>query len=60
MTPTGPPRQGATRFTETGDIEIFDGESWYPVASLLAEAAVGDRDDKQTQALADPELSADG
>ena len=44
MNPTTPPRPGATRFTEAGDVEFFDGREWLPAASLLADPALGQRE----------------
>jgi hypothetical protein len=33
------------RLTEVGDLEIFDGHSWRPIASLLSDPADGHRED---------------
>lgn len=34
------PQTGDMRFTEAGDVEIFDGNRWSPVASLMGEAGM--------------------
>ena len=34
------PRTGDMRFTAAGDVEIFDGDRWSPVASLMGEAGM--------------------
>jgi hypothetical protein len=34
------PRTGDLRFTAAGDVEVFDGDRWCPVASLLGEAGM--------------------
>jgi hypothetical protein len=39
------------RFTATGDVEIFDGDQWCPVASLMGEA--GMRQDPAGEARSD-------
>lgn len=28
------------RFTAAGDVEVFDGDHWHPVASLMGEAGM--------------------
>jgi hypothetical protein len=44
LTPDEPAQDGEMRITETGDVEIFDGRAWTPVASLVAADDVGNRD----------------
>lgn len=34
------PATGDLRFTGTGDVEIFDGDGWRPLASLMGEAGM--------------------
>lgn len=34
------PRTGDMRFTAAGDVEVFDGDHWHPVASLMGEAGM--------------------
>jgi len=34
------PRTGDMRFTTAGDVEVFDGDRWCPVASLMGEAGM--------------------
>ena len=38
------PRPGQSRLSDVGDYEIFDGERWRPVASLLADPEDGNRE----------------
>lgn len=33
-------RTGALRFTATGDVEVFDGGSWRPLASLMGDSGM--------------------
>jgi hypothetical protein len=37
MSADEPPKVGELRFTDTGDVEVFDGELWNQVQSLLAD-----------------------
>lgn len=34
------PQAGDLRFTAAGDVEVFDGDRWCPVASLMGEAGM--------------------
>jgi hypothetical protein len=43
MDEPAPARPGDMRFTETGDVEIFDGRSWTPIRSVLADPDGGIR-----------------
>ena len=35
---------GAMRFTETGDVEIYDGSGWQPLFPLATDGKFGNRD----------------
>jgi hypothetical protein len=37
------PEPGEIQFTDNGDVEIFDGESWSPISPIHADADGGIR-----------------
>jgi hypothetical protein len=43
-----PTRSGDIRFTESGEIEVFDGQNWSPVRKLPQGGPVVFRGDKET------------
>jgi hypothetical protein len=40
-----PASRTSIRFTATGDVEVFDGENWRPVESIVDDPDLGNRDD---------------
>jgi hypothetical protein len=45
------------RFTGTGDVEVFDGRSWRPLASLMGDS--GMREDLPSQPRSQPQSESD-
>ncbi|NUP49805.1 MAG: hypothetical protein HOW97_21210 [Catenulispora sp.] len=44
MEPDDIPPTDDSRLSDAGDVEVFDGETWRPVASLLADPQYAERD----------------
>jgi hypothetical protein len=54
MTSTGQAEPGDIRFSEIGDVEIFDGESWTAIDPILNDPDAGMREEPDPASLADP------
>jgi hypothetical protein len=39
------PAVGAIRMNDVGDVELFDGKSWRPESSILADGNTGNREE---------------